>query len=124
VAAIGMGCIDAINLKPVRVGGLTKAARIRDLCEAAGIMILVDEPQGADLATAGMAQLAASIEPTRFLAASYFMGEHMPISYQAVGTRSGPRYDRGEIRWIDSPGLGVEVDESVFGEPLFSVRAG
>jgi cis-L-3-hydroxyproline dehydratase len=44
--ALELDSIDAINLKPVRVGGLTKAARIRDLAAAAGVMLLLDEPQG------------------------------------------------------------------------------
>ena len=89
---IALGCADALNLKPVRVGGLTKAARIRDLALAAGLMILVDEPQGSDLATGGMVQLAATIDPDSFLATSFFMGEHMPMSYRPQGRArpSGP----------------------------------
>jgi cis-L-3-hydroxyproline dehydratase len=77
---LALGCADAVNLKPVRVGGLTKAARMRDLAVAAGLMILVDEPQGSDLSTGGMVQLAATIPADNFLATSFFMGEHMPMS--------------------------------------------
>jgi cis-L-3-hydroxyproline dehydratase len=115
------GLLDALNLKITRVGGLTKAARIRDLCEASGIMIMVDEPQGADLATAAMAQLAATIEPQRFLGVSYFMGEHMTLSYQQVPGASGPTFESGNIVVDDAPGLGVSVDEELFGEPSFTL---
>jgi L-alanine-DL-glutamate epimerase-like enolase superfamily enzyme len=117
------GCADAINLKVVRVGGLTKAARIRDLARAAGWMILADEPQGADLATAGLVQLAATIDPERLLGVGYFMGEDMKISYQHPGSRTGPQLVDGRVEYVDRPGLGVEIDEDAFGEPFFTVRA-
>jgi cis-L-3-hydroxyproline dehydratase len=116
---VGLGIADAINIKPVRVGGLTKAARIRDLALAAGLMILVDEPQGSDLATGGMVQLAATIEPDNFLATSFFMGEHMPMSYRPRGRDAeGPTLADGTVTWNDAPGLGIEIDESVFGQPI------
>lgn len=121
IAATGVA--DAINLKVVRVGGLTKAARVRDLARAAGWMILADEPQGADLATAGLTHLAATIDPDRLLGTAYFMGEDMKISYQAPGATTGPRLVDGRVEYDDAPGLGVEIDERVFGEPLFTVRA-
>jgi L-alanine-DL-glutamate epimerase-like enolase superfamily enzyme len=117
------GCADAINLKVVRVGGLTKAARIRDLARAAGWMILADEPQGADLATAGLVHLAATIDPERLLGVAYFMGEDMKISYQRPGASTGPRLVAGRVEYVDSAGLGVEIDEAALGEPLFTVRA-
>jgi cis-L-3-hydroxyproline dehydratase len=116
---VGLGIADAINIKPVRVGGLTKAARIRDLALAAGLTVLVDEPQGSDLATGGMVQLAATIEPDSFLATSFFMGEHMPMSYRPRGRQAdGPSLDSGIVTWNDAPGLGIEIDESVFGAPI------
>lgn len=117
------GCADAINLKIVRVGGLTKAARIRDLARAAGWMILADEPQGADLATAGLVQLAATIDPERLLGVAYFMGEDMKISYQRSAASTGPQLVDGRVQYVDSPGLGVQIDEAALGEPLFTVRA-
>jgi cis-L-3-hydroxyproline dehydratase len=122
LAAAALGCADAINIKPSRVGGLTKAARIRDLALAAGVMILVDEPQGAELATAAMAQLAATIAPGSFIAMGCFVGPHMPSCYQAPGgALAGARLDGGVVAWPDAPGLGVEVDESRLGRPLFEV---
>ena len=114
-------CVDAINLKPVRVGGLTKAVRIRDIAQAAGLKILVDEPQGADLATAGMAQLAATIDPLHFLGVSYFAGAHMPLSYLPDGNDSGPRLDCGTVHWSPGPGLGVDIDDTAFGAPIFQI---
>lgn len=115
-----LGCMDAINLKPVRVGGLTKAARIRDLAQAMGVMVMVDEPQGADLATAGMVQLAATVSPRSFLGVSFFTGAYMPISYRrSDAAEQGPRIDHGVATWSEDPGLGIDIDESVFGDPVF-----
>jgi L-alanine-DL-glutamate epimerase-like enolase superfamily enzyme len=116
-----LGCVNAINLKPVRVGGLTKAAIMRDIAQAAGLEILVDDPQGADLATAGLAQLAATIDPRHYLGVSYFMGAHMPLSYRPPGSDSGPEFDAGIVRWRDAPGLGVDIDERVLGDPILQI---
>ena len=122
LAALTLRCADAINIKPTRVGGLTKAARIRDLAQAAGLMILVDEPQGADLATAAMAQLAATVSPGNFLAMGCFAGPHMPFSYQRPGTVTpGYRLDGGVVSWQDAAGLGVSVDEDALGPPVFEL---
>jgi L-alanine-DL-glutamate epimerase-like enolase superfamily enzyme len=116
------GCADAINLKVVRVGGLTKAARIRDFAHAAGWMVLADEPQGADLATASLTHFAATVDPNELLATAYFMGEDMKISYRPQGDTSGPKLVDGQVEYDDAPGLGIEVDEASLGEPLFTVR--
>ncbi|MEV5650627.1 mandelate racemase/muconate lactonizing enzyme family protein [Nocardia sp. NPDC052254] len=121
LAALASGAADAVNLKIVRVGGLTKAARIRDLAQIAGWPVFVDEPQGADLATAGIAHLAATIEPGHFLGAAYFMGEEMKISYQRPGATTGPTMADGRIHYSDAPGLGVEIDENSLGQPDFTI---
>jgi L-alanine-DL-glutamate epimerase-like enolase superfamily enzyme len=123
VDAIELRCVQAINLKPTRVGGLTKAARIRDLAEAMGVMVLVDEAQGADLASAAIAQLAATVSPERFLGVSCFMADHMPMSYQASPTKTGAKLRGGHVVLDDRPGLGVTVDEEIFGKPAFVLTA-
>jgi L-alanine-DL-glutamate epimerase-like enolase superfamily enzyme len=120
---LSAGCVDAINLKIVRVGGLTKAARIRDLAHAAGWMILADEPQGADLATAALTQFAATVNPSQLLATAYFMGEDMKISYRPDGDASGPKLVDGRVEYVEAPGLGIDIDEGALGAPLFKVRA-
>lgn len=123
LVAMAAGCADALNLKVTRVGGLTKAARIRDLAHAAGCMLLIDEPQGADLATAALAHLAATVEPSHFLGVAYFMGSEMKIGYQPAGADTGPRMVDGTVHYSDQPGLGLTIDERVFGDPLFRVTA-
>ena len=100
---------------------LTKAARIRDIAQSAGWMVLVDDPQGADISTAAQAHLAATITPTHLLAAGYFMGEEMRISYQRPGAETGPRMTDGLISLVDLPGLGLEIDDSALGDPVFTL---
>jgi L-alanine-DL-glutamate epimerase-like enolase superfamily enzyme len=36
---------------------------------------------------------------------------------------TGPQLVDGRVEYVDRPGLGVEIDEDAFGEPLFTVRA-
>jgi L-alanine-DL-glutamate epimerase-like enolase superfamily enzyme len=123
LSVIGLGLGDALNITPTRVGGLTKAAKLRDICVAAGLMILVDEPMGADLATGATSQLAASVPSANLIAASFFSHETMPLLYRPKGRAAvSPTFDAGTFRWNEAPGLGVEIDESTFGDPIAVYR--
>ena len=118
--ALSRGCVDAINIKPVRVGGLSKAAIMRDIAQAAGLMILVDEPMGGALATAGVVQLAATVDPQNLLAVAYF-GDHgdQPTRPGRHVGDTGPRFQEGRVSVPLAPGLGVDVNEEALGEPIF-----
>ena len=122
--AVAAGCVDAVNLKPVRLGGLTRAAVARDLAESAGLMVLVDEPLGGAIASASIAALASTVDPSLLLAASYFgdLEYHAP-SGRSVATRGGAQWRAGRIAPPNGPGLAVEVDETALGEPAFVVAA-
>jgi L-alanine-DL-glutamate epimerase-like enolase superfamily enzyme len=107
---------DAVNIKITRVGGITRAARLRDAAQAAGLMLMVDEPMGSHLATAAIAQVAAGCRPESFLAASHIG------AYSALPLVSEPpALVDGRTQVPLRPGLGVEVDVEALGEPLFSV---
>jgi len=108
---------DALNIKITRVGGITRAARLRDLAQAAGLMLMVDEPMGSHLATAAIAQVAAGCRPESFLAASH-IGAYsaQPLVAQP------PALGEGRTQVPEGPGLGVEVDIEALGQPLFTVR--
>lgn len=122
VAAIGAGCAQALNLKPTRVGGLTKAARIRDFAEAMHVKLLIDEPMGGELATCAMAHLAASAEPDLLIATSYMSFDGMPLTYSSPEMMPGARFADGQVTLGDGPGLGVTIDEEMLGDPLWLVR--
>ncbi len=54
------GAMDVINLKISKVGGLTKARLMRDICVQAGIPMTIEDTWGGDIVTATIAHLAQS----------------------------------------------------------------
>jgi L-alanine-DL-glutamate epimerase-like enolase superfamily enzyme len=113
---LALEAADALNIKITRVGGITRAARLRDAAQAAGLMLMVDEPMGSHLATAAIAQVAATCRPESFLAASH-IGAY---SAQPLVSQP-PALVEGRTQVPLGPGLGVEVDVEALGEPIFSV---
>jgi L-alanine-DL-glutamate epimerase-like enolase superfamily enzyme len=55
--------MDLINLKINRMGGLTRARQIRDLCVSLGLPMNVEDSWGGEIATAAIAHLAHSTRP-------------------------------------------------------------
>ena len=108
---------DAINLKITRVGGLTRAALIRDLAQEMSLEVLIDDPCGADLSAAAKLHLASSTRPGCLIALSM---TDTPV--RLVGDTIPPVV-QGRVASLLSPGLGVSVDQSVLGKPVFSVPA-
>jgi L-alanine-DL-glutamate epimerase-like enolase superfamily enzyme len=110
------GGMEAINIKVSRVGGLTKARLMRDLADNLGLRVTIEDTWGGDLTTAAVSHLAASTSPNTLFTCSFmndWTGEHV-AGYQ-------PRSRDGCGSAPESPGLGVEVDVSRLGEPLFTV---
>ena len=66
VRGVADQAMDVINLKISKVGGLTKARQIRDLCVSLGIAMTIEDTWGGDIITAAIAHLAHST-PERFL---------------------------------------------------------
>jgi L-alanine-DL-glutamate epimerase-like enolase superfamily enzyme len=110
--------MDAVNLKISKVGGLTRARQVRELAEALGVSLTVEDTWGGDLVTAAVSHLAANV-PVDLLFTVSFMNdwtnEHV-AGYQ-------PRSHDGTGAAPTQPGLGVDVDVAVLGDPLFSVGA-
>ena len=52
VRGLADGAMDVINLKISKVGGLTRAREIRDLCVSAGIAMTIEDSWGGDIVTA------------------------------------------------------------------------
>jgi L-alanine-DL-glutamate epimerase-like enolase superfamily enzyme len=117
VAAKEVAQAGSVNLKIGRLGGLTAARRMRDAAVALGMTVTLEDTWGGDVATAAVAHLAATTAPDDMLSASFFNDwtqEHVapvvrPVSVNGRG--SAPT----------RPGLGVEVDVTLLGAPLFSV---
>ena len=110
--------VSSINIKVSRVGGITGAALMRDVMQELNLMVSVEDMWGGDLITAAVSHLAASTRPESLLMTS-FMNDwtdgHV-AGYQ-------PRSADGRGSAPPGPGLGIEIDTSLLGEPLFSVEA-
>ncbi len=97
--------MDAINLKISKVGGLTKARLVRDLCVALQIPMTIEDSWGGDIITAAIAHLAHST-PERYRFSSTDFN-----SYVTVRNASGaPQRHDGCIVAGHEPGLGIVPD--------------
>jgi L-alanine-DL-glutamate epimerase-like enolase superfamily enzyme len=108
--------MDVINLKISKVGGLTPAREIRDLCVRLGIALTIEDTWGGDIATAAIAHLAHSTPPDLLFTTTDFN------SYVTVSTAEGaPQRMQGRMTTSDRPGLGISPRLEVLGKPLVSV---
>ena len=115
VRGIAEDAMDVINLKISKVGGLTQAKLMRDLCVASGIPMTIEDTWGGDITTAAIAHLARSTPEEFCFSATDFN------SYGTVTIASGaPRRINGRMTAPDSPGLGVTPDFSILGDTVLS----
>ena len=105
--------MDAINLKISKVGGISKARLIRDVCVSQNIPMTIEDSWGGDIITAAIAHLAHSTpERCRFSATDF-------NSYVTVRNASGApvRADGAMVAGV-SPGLGIEPDFDNLGKAV------
>lgn len=108
--------MDVINLKISKVGGLSRAREIRDLCVSLGIALTIEDTWGGDIATAAISHLAHST-PTDMLFSSTDFNSYVTKSI-ATGA---PQRAQGRLRAPDKPGLGIEPRFDVIGKPVFEI---
>lgn len=114
--AHGDRAMDVVNLKIGKVGGLTKARQIRDLCVSLGLGLTIEDMPGADITGATILHLAHSTpEKHRFSVTSSYLKVTEKI---AAG---GPVVVGGRTQANDGPGLGVVPIMERLGEPIFVV---
>ena len=108
--------MDVINLKISKVGGLTKARQIRDLCVSLGIAMTIEDTWGGDIVTATIAHLAHSTPPEMLFTTTDFN------SYVTVSIAEGsPQRKDGRMTTSDASGLGITPRFDVLGAPVISV---
>lgn len=107
------GAMDVINLKISKVGGLTKARLIRDLCVSLNIPMTIEDSWGGDIITAAIAHLAHSTpESLRFSATDF-------NSYVTVQNATGaPQRVAGHMAASDDRGLGIAPNMDALGKPV------
>ena len=108
------GLAEVFGIKLNRVGGLTKAARLRDVALAHGIDMFVMATGGSVLADTEALHLAATIPDDNCHAV--WACQDM-ITREIAGGR-GPRNQDGHLHLPDAPGLGVHPDENCLGQPV------
>jgi cis-L-3-hydroxyproline dehydratase len=115
--AIAEDAMDVINLKISKVGGLTKARLMRDICVDAGIPMIIEDTWGGDIVTAAIAHLAQST-PEEFCFAA--------TDFNSYGTRviaeGAPQRIDGRMAAPTGPGLGIVPVLAELGEPVMVVR--
>lgn len=115
VRGIAEDAMDVINLKISKVGGLTRAKLMRDLCVASGIPMTIEDTWGGDITTATIAHLARSTPEEFCFSATDFN------SYGTVTIATGaPKRVEGKMTAEDRPGLGIRPDFTVLGDPVLS----
>jgi L-alanine-DL-glutamate epimerase-like enolase superfamily enzyme len=104
----------AVNLKVSRVGGLARTVQMRDLAQELGLCVSVEDMWGGDVITAAVSHLAASTSPEHLMNVSFF-------NDWTDGHVAGhePRSASGRGRAPAAPGLGIEVDATRLGQPIF-----
>ena len=108
------GVCEGVKVKPNRLGGLTKARRVRDFGAAVGWRMHLEDTGGTVLADTAALHLALST-PAENRLASWLCHAHLaddPMPGQ------GARNSGGKAKMPDSPGLGVKPDLDWLGAPV------
>ena len=113
------GLAEVFGIKLNRVGGLTKAARIRDIALAHEIDMFVMATGGSVLADTEALHLAATV-PDHACRAVWACQDM--ITVDIAGGR-GPRNVGGHLKLPETPGLGVHPDEDALGAPVATYEA-
>lgn len=111
------GAMNAINLKISKVGGLTKAIRIRDICVSLGYPMCIEDSWGGDIVTAAIAALAHST-PERFRFSSTDFNSYVTVDF----ADGAPKRTKGSMAAATTPGLGVALNLDIIGKPLRECR--
>ena len=107
--------MDVINIKISKFGGISRAARVRDLCVELGIAVTIEDSWGGDIITAAIAHLAHST-PERYRFSS--------TDFNSYGTRTianrAPERVNGRMKASERPGLGIDVITDALGDPVLT----
>lgn len=109
--------MDVVNIKISKLGGLTKARQVRDMCVSLGIGMTIEDSWGGDIVTAAIAHLAHSTpEENRFSSTDF-------NSYGTVDFADGaPQRVNGKMHASHEAGLGITPRMTVLGEHQVEVK--
>ena len=107
--------MDCVNLKISKFGGLTKTKQARDLAVSLGIGMTIEDSWGGDITTAAIAHIAHST-PEEFRFTSTDFNSYVT---QSIAT-GAPQRANGRMSASAQPGLGIEPNFEVLGDPVWS----
>lgn len=114
------GLAEVFGIKLNRVGGLTRAAQIRDVALAHGIDMFIMATGGSVLADTEALHLAATI-PDNHCLAVWACQDMLTLD---VAKGKGPRNNNGHLILSEEAGLGVAPDENALGEAIAYYEVG
>lgn len=111
---IADGLVDGITIKLARVGGLTRAKLVRDIAIARNLKITIEDTGGAEIDTAAYCGLMLST-PEGLRQHTVDFHNWVTVS----NAKADFRIADGAMTIPTGPGLGIEVDASTLGDPVF-----
>ena len=108
------GIAEVFGIKLNRVGGLTKAARMRDIALAHGIDMFIMATGGSVLTDTEALHLAATC-PDHTCHAVWACQDMLTVD---IAGGRGPRATDGHLTLPETPGLGVHPDAAALGDPV------
>ena len=106
------GVLDGLNLKVARVGGLSNARMIRDLCVALNVPIHIQDCSYSELACTVVAHLGHST-PEHCLRSVL-----IPKGLKRVTVSDTPKLENYRVRMHDAPGIGAKPILAEIGAPI------
>lgn len=104
---------DVACVKMARIGGLTKARRIRDVFIEQGVKVVTECMMGGEIISMAVAHFAAST-PSELL---FNTTDLHAYNTEPTGSPAPP-ISNGRLYCHDTPGLGVEPDFESLGDPI------
>ena len=114
IRAMEARAMDVVCIKISKLGGITKARQLRDLCASRGISMTIEDTWGSDIVTAALSHLAAST-PAKTLLNCCDLNRYL----EGEIAEPVPLQENGFLPVSESYGLGVEPNWQVLGDPVF-----
>ncbi len=110
------GVLDVARMKLARVGGISRARLLRDLCAAWGVAVTVEDAGGGEVAAAALLHVAASTPPPALF------DTYLPTALAAGPASEAVRAAGGSALLPAGPGLGVAPAGAQVGPPVLVAR--
>ena len=104
---------DGIGLKVSKQGGLTPCRRQRDIAQASGLVISVQETTGSQIALAALLHMASTVSRKLLRCAL----DTRSVIAATTASLDAPILNGG-VEVPQLPGLGLEVDRAALGDPI------